>query len=120
MGSVQQAIVGLGLRWPKWVVLATVVITLALGALIVRAEIDTDPENMLPADDPVRVLNRTIEEDFGTRNMIALGIVSNDGVLTGETLAAASQLVDEIGKLDGVVPQGIVSFKSATNVPSNP
>ena len=57
-------IVELGLRWPKLVLLAALVITLALGALIYRAEIDTDPENMLPSDDPVRVLNRSIRADF--------------------------------------------------------
>ena len=78
---------------------------------------DTDPENMLPGDDPVRVLNRSIQSDFGTRDMIALGIVNEDGVLTSETLAKTSQLIDEIKTLPGVIPEGIVSFKSAIDVP---
>jgi hypothetical protein len=118
MQSVREVIVELGLRWPRMVILGAILITLALGALIVRVEIDTDPENMLPSDDPVRVLNRSMRDDFGTRDMIVLGIIDEGGVLTPETLTAAARVVDEIGSLDGVVPEGIVSFKSATDVPN--
>ena len=78
---------------------------------------DTDPENMLPGDDSVRVLNRSIRSDFGTRDMIVLGIVNDDGVVTSETLAKTSRLIDEIKTLPGVIPEGIVSFKSAIDVP---
>ena len=38
-------------------------------------------------------------------------------MLNGETLARAAQLVDEIKTLDGVVPEGVVSFKLASDVP---
>ena len=107
----------LGLRWPKAVMLVVALTTLALGALIVRAEIDTDPENMLPADNPVRTLNRSMRAEFGARDMIVLGIVDERGVLTSELLTATARLVDEIGRLDRVVPEGIVSFKSAGPVP---
>ncbi len=88
--SIREAIVELGLRRPRMVILAAILITLALGALIVRVEIDTDPENMLPSDDPVRVLNRSMREDFGTRDMIVLGIIDEGGVLTSEMLTAAA------------------------------
>ena len=105
-----RGVVELGLRWPKAVLLAAVVITLALGALIYRAEIDTDPENMLPSDNPVRVLNRSMRADFGTRDMLVVGVVDQGGVVTGGHLAAAARLIDEIGRLDRVVPEGIISF----------
>ena len=84
---------------------------------MVRVDVDTDPENMLPHDDPVRVLNRSIQSDFGTRDMIVLGIVNDDGVLTSETLAKTSRLIDEIKALPGVIPEGIVSLNSAIDVP---
>ena len=109
--------VELGLRWPKAVLLAAVVITLALGALIYLAEIDTDPENMLPSDDPVRTLNRSMRTDFGTRDILVVAVVDQSGVVTGEHLAAASRLIDEIALLDRIVPEGIISFKSAASVP---
>jgi uncharacterized membrane protein YdfJ with MMPL/SSD domain len=104
-------LVELGLRWPKAVMLATALITLALGALIYLAEIDTDPENMLPADNPVREINRSMRAEFGARDMIVLGVVNEGGVLTAELLASSARLIDDIGLLDRVVPEGIVSFK---------
>ena len=88
-----------------------------LAAIVLRVDVDTDPENMLPSDDPVRVLNRSIQSDFGTRDMIVLGIVNEDGVLTSETLAKTSRLIDEIKTLPGVIPEGLVSFKLAIDVP---
>jgi hypothetical protein len=73
---------------------------------------------MLPTDDPVRVLNESIRQDFGTRDVIALGIVDKGGVLRPETISAASLLIDDISVIDGVVGEQVVSFKSAANVPS--
>ena len=87
LNSIQEAVVGLAMDRPRLVMLLTVLVTLVLAAAIVRVDVDTDPENMLPGDDPVRVLNRSIRSDFGTRDMIVLGIVNDDGVLTSETLA---------------------------------
>lgn len=117
MNSLREAIVGLGLRRPKAIILGSLLLTLVLAVLMVRVKIDTDPENMLPGDDPVRVLNQSMREDFGVRPMIALGIVDEDGILTPETMAAAAAVIDEIGTVDGVVSEGVVSFKSATDVP---
>ena len=115
--NIQGAVVGVGMDRPRLVMLVAALATVVLAAAILRVDVDADPENMLPSDDPVRVLNRSIREDFGTRDMIVLGIVNEDGVLTAETLGRTSRLVDEIETLDGVVPEGIVSFKSAIDVP---
>src|SRR3990172_12732096 len=97
MDSLRDGIVGLGLHRPRMVILGSVIVTLLLGALIVRIQIDTDPENMLPGDDPVRVLNESMRDDFGTRPMIALGILDEDGVLIPETMTAAGVVIEEIG-----------------------
>ena len=115
--TLQEAIVGLGMNRPRLVMILTVLVTVVLAAAIVRVDVDTDPENMLPGDDPVRVLNRSVRSDFGTRDMIVLGIVNDDGVLTSDTLAKTSRLIDEIKTLPGVIPEGIVSFKLAIDVP---
>jgi len=117
MDSFRDGIVELGLRRPKTVILGSLIVTLVLGALVVRVQIDTDPENMLPGDDPARVLNESMRDDFGVRPMIALGIIDEDGVLTPEMMTAAAAVIDEIGAVDGVVSEGIASFKSAGDVP---
>ena len=119
LGSIGGAVVGLGMGRPKLVVLLTVLVTVILAAAMVRVEVDTDPENMLPDDNPVRVLNRSIRSDFGTTDMIVLGIVNENGVVTGETLAKTSRLIDKIRTLPGVIAEGVVSFKSAIDVPAD-
>ena len=88
LNSIPEAVVGFAMDRPRLVMLLTVLVTVVLlAAIVLRVDVDTDPENMLPSDDPVRVLNRSIQSDFGTRDMIVLGIVNDDGVLTSETLA---------------------------------
>ena len=117
LDSIGSAIVDFAIQRPRLIIVSALVIAVVLGALIVRVQIDTDPENMLPGNDPVRVLNDSIRDDFGTRNVIALGIVDEGGVLTPETIGAASLLIDDVSAIDGVVGEQVVSFKSATEVP---
>jgi len=106
--------VDFGLNRPKTVIIGALVITMILMSLIATAKIDTDPENRLPSDDPVRVLNHSIRTDFGTSDMIALGIINESGVLTEDILEKTSELVDEINDIHGVVTGGVISFAAAT------
>ena len=118
LDSIGSAIVDLAINRPRFIIASALLIAVVLAALIVRVQIDTDPENMLPGDDPVRVLNESLREDFGTRDVIALGIVDESGVLKPETIGAASLLIDDVSAIDGVVGEQIVSFKSATDIPT--
>ena len=49
--------------------------------------------------------------------MIAYGIVDDAGVLNAETLGKAARLIRGLESVEGVVPEGIVSFMVATDVP---
>ena len=73
--TIPLALVELSLRRPRWIIGAIAVLTVVLGAAILRVQVDTDPENMLRDDNPVRVLNESLAEDFGLGPVIALGIV---------------------------------------------
>jgi hypothetical protein len=61
----------------KLVTIIMVVFTLALGAFIPLIKVDTDPENMLSADEPVRVFHDHTKEDFSLSDIVVLGIVNN-------------------------------------------
>ena len=115
--SIRNVVVDFGINRPRAVILLTVLITAVLGAAILRVDVNTDPEDMLPSDDPARVFNHSIKNDFGSRDLVFLGIINDAGVLDGETIARTSLLIDQIQELDGVVPGGVVSFKTATSVP---
>ncbi len=74
---------------PKVVTTAMVVMTLVLGALIARVHVDTDPENMLSADEFVRIFHDRTKKDFNLHDVVVLGVVNEkheDGVFNPQTL----------------------------------
>jgi len=73
----------------KLVTVVMVVFTLALGALIPRIQVDTDPENMLAADEPVRLFHDRTKEQFVLSDMVVVGVVNDahpDGVFNPASL----------------------------------
>ncbi|MHC4679429.1 MAG: hypothetical protein ACYTEK_12100, partial [Planctomycetota bacterium] len=61
----------------KLITVIMVVLTLGLGALIPMIRIDTDPENMLSEDEPVRLFHNATKERFGLSDIVVVGIVNN-------------------------------------------
>ena len=74
---------------PKAVIWSLVIISLLLSALIVKVKVDTDPENMLSADEPVRVFHDQVKKEFSLYDVLVLGIVNEvdeNGVFNPKTL----------------------------------
>ena len=118
LDSVQSAIVELGIARPKLIMIGALIVTVALiGALVLRVEVDTDPENMLSESNDVRVLNRSIAEEFGSKNMLVLGVVAEGGALNAVTLRDAARLVEDIKDLERIKPEGVISFTTVIPVP---
>ena len=93
--------------------------TLVCGAMIARIQIDTDPENMLSADQPDRVFHNATEERFGIHDAIVVGIVNTehpDGVYNAQSLAAMHELTERIKTLDGVIVPDLMSLSVADNL----
>jgi hypothetical protein len=99
-----------------------VILTLILTGLFLfqfpKANIDTDPENMLEANQPDRVFYDQIKKDFGIRDMIVLGITDEDGIFQLETLGKIARITDEILKIEGVIIEDLISFTTTDNVTS--
>lgn len=73
----------------KQVTLIMVIFTLILGAMIPMIKVDTDPENMLSSDEPVRVFHNQSKEAFDLSDIVVVGIVNNhhpDGVFNPQSL----------------------------------
>ncbi|MEY8829746.1 RND family transporter [Sedimentitalea sp. XS_ASV28] len=95
-------------RHPKlitWVMALTtlaLVVVAALPTIWPRASeylnsvaVDTDPENMLPEDAPVRVFHNAMKAEFSIYDMVVVGIVNEtdpDGVFNPGTLARIHEL----------------------------
>ncbi|MCI5119171.1 MAG: hypothetical protein D3913_14770, partial [Candidatus Electrothrix sp. LOE1_4_5] len=66
----------LSLHKPKLVTAIMVVLTLIIGAFIVKVHVDTDPENMLSEDEAVRVFHNQTKKEFGLYDVVVLGVVN--------------------------------------------
>ena len=102
---------------PRVVTGVMIVLTLVLGVLagapsvfpesapmLHGLRIDTDPENMLAADEPVRVYHNEAKKRFGLNEMIVLGVVNEthpDGVYNPQTLAEIYELTEFAKTLQG-------------------
>jgi len=109
----------LATRRPRSVYLLVLAMTLALGALIPRIHVDTDPENMLPADQPDRVFHNAVEERFTLHDAIVVGAVNRDhpdGVFNPESLAAMIELTEAILAMDGVIDPDLMALSTADNI----
>jgi uncharacterized protein len=103
---------------PKLMIVLTLIITGLFLFQFPNAQIDTDPENMLEADQSDRVFYDQIKKDFGIRDMIVLGITDETGIFQPKTLEEIAKITDEILKIDGVIVEDVISFTTTDNVTS--
>jgi predicted RND superfamily exporter protein len=85
----------LSLQHYKLITVVMVVFTLGLGALIPMIKVDTDPENMLSANEPVRVFHNQTKKRFNLNDIVVLGVVNNkdpNGVFNPASLARIYEL----------------------------
>jgi len=95
------------------------ILTLAAVAQLPRIQIDTDPENMLPADQPERVFHNQVEKRFALHDVIVVGIVNNthqNGIYNAASLTALHRLSNEILKIDGVIRPDLMSLAETDNI----
>ncbi len=87
------------IRYP-WIVIALVFVIAFLFALqFPKIHFDTDPENMLSEDEPVRVFHNQVKKRFGLYDFVIVGIVNDkhpDGVFNVETLNRIYSLTEAL------------------------
>lgn len=103
------------LRYPRRVLLATAVVTVILGWQALGVQLDSSVESLLPEGHPAVLLDREIKEEFQSREMILIGVVSDEGVLRRATLAKVAQLTERIEDLDLAEPADARRFTKAAH-----
>ena len=93
-----------GVDRPRRVLLVTALVTLGFLAQFPRAVIDTDPENMLAADQTDRAFYAQVKADFGIYDLIVAGVRDPDGIFRVDTLRLLARIADGIVAIDGVEP----------------
>jgi hypothetical protein len=94
------------LSHPRWVFSGLVVAVIGLGTQMAKVQIDTDPENMLSEDEPVRVFHDEVKERFQLHDMVVVGIERPEhpeGVFTPESLGRIYELSKRVEDVEHVV-----------------
>ena len=108
------------IKHPWWVIGLAVLVTAVFAFQFPNIKIDTDPENMLPADEPVRVFYQEVKEDFSLYDFIAVGVVVEDGAFTPDILNRVYKITDEITKIDGVIVGDIMAPSTVDDIKQGP
>ncbi len=112
-----KAISSLGIRFPKLTVLLSIVITVFLAMQLDGLRWETDARVYLPKGHPAILYDEKIDETFGVKDSVIIGIVNEEGsVFNAETLARIKRITDKIAALDGVQasrPIDVASLSSA-------
>ncbi|MDX1570814.1 MAG: MMPL family transporter [Xanthomonadales bacterium] len=109
----------LGCRFPRAVYLLTLALILVLGAQLPGIVVDTDPENMLPADQPDRVFHNEVKSTFELHDAIVVGVVNESdpaGVFNPDSLAAMNRVTRGILRIDGVIGPDLMALGTVDNI----
>jgi len=100
---------------PKWIFSIVVGLTLVFSFGLTKLEMQTDMTSDLPEEDPMVMTKKRIEEIFGKKDMILLGI-KTENVFNASTLQKIKDIEEEIKGIDGVFPDEVVSIVSFNNI----
>ena len=115
----KQRVASLAIHRPRTVYVLLALLTLICAALLPRIHIDTDPENMLPVDQPDRVFHNLVKQRFSLHDAIVVGLVNDihpNGIYNAESLTALHTLSNEILAIDGVITPDVMSLAVADNL----
>ena len=107
----------------KLMTLVMVLFTVVCGAFIPLIKVDTDPENMLSADEPVRAFHNETKKQFDLSDIVVLGIINEEneyGVFNPATLQRIYELTkysetlqwpdkEHPGKTEGVIEADMIA-----------
>lgn len=110
MHSLRTSLILFSVDHPRWVAGGLLAILLFFATFFPNMTLDTDPENMLEATEPVRVFHNAAKKRFDLSDTIVVGVIKEDdpnGVFNPRTLAhvhALTQFAKTLRYEDPVTP----------------
>ncbi|MGD2167311.1 MAG: efflux RND transporter permease subunit [Gammaproteobacteria bacterium] len=104
---------------PRTIYAVLAIVTAIAVALLFRIQVDTDPENMLPEQQPDRVFHNLVEDTFALHDAIVVGLVNDshaDGVYNTASLQALHKLSEQILQIDGIIAPDLMSLAVSDNI----
>lgn len=100
-----------------WIIIGIAVLITAFFAMqFPKIKIDTDPENMLPADEPARLFDHHVKEDFSLYDFIAVGVVDEENAFTPDILNRIYNTVSEIEDIEGIIVEDILAPSTVDDI----
>lgn len=87
-------------RHPWWVMSMVGLATLFFGWRAAHVRFDNSIEAILPAEHPAVLQDREVKETFRSRELVLIGILSDEGIFNRRTLAKVEALSREIWRLE--------------------
>lgn len=115
----KHAVISLATGRPRLVYAIVIFLTIITAALMMRIQIDTDPENMLSSEQQDRVFHNAVEERFTLHDAIVVGIVNDvhpNGIFNVQSLTALHSLSASILELEGVIAPDLMSLAVVDNI----
>lgn len=97
MSKLKNAIIDFSIKRYRLVAIAIVLFTVLTGAFFPLITIDTDPENMLEKNEPVRAFHNESKKRFDLSDTIVLGVINEldpDGVFNPATLRRVYEITE--------------------------
>jgi predicted RND superfamily exporter protein len=105
-------------RHPVPFLVVAAIVGLGLGALVPTLTRETSPDAFIPGDHPALHLKHQVEEEFGLKEVIAIGIIRDapGGIFTSATLTRIRDLTRAVQELPGIDPGQVVSIATESGV----
>lgn len=112
----KKAITNFSIKNP-WIVLGLALLISAFFALqFPKIKIDTDPQNMLEADEPTRLFHQYTKDNFNLYDFIAVGVVSDSNAFTADMLNRVYNITAEIEEIEGVIVDDIMAPSTVDDI----
>jgi len=107
--------------YPKTVLLALLLLTVFFGSQLSNIRMETDADAMMPEDHPAIMYNDQVEDVFGIKDTMIIGIVNEQagGIFNPGTLALIKRLTENIASLKGVeavTDDDVISLSTIDNI----
>ncbi len=112
-------LIAFALAKPKIVFFLTGLAVFLSFFAFLRIKVDTDPENMLPENEFVRVFNHEVKREFAIYDYVVLGVVNEhdaNGVFNPATLEKIYAISGEIKTVDGVISYEVMSISNKDDI----
>ncbi len=112
----KKGLINFSTNHPVWIIMIIIGFTALFGWQLADIRIDTDPENMLPTDEPVRIFNHEFKEQFEISDFLAVGIVNEEGVFNAEQLSRVYHITEAIMEIDGIVAEDVMAPSQVNDI----